>query len=195
MESSHTDFIPQLPVLLTNFSWIIGCWTSYGNLLSAQKPESGAFLTALPKDNLTRLSSEQFRVACRSRLCAPHFFIEPFHRCQFCHDHPLIGIRGEHFFVCKFGNQNHEKHNAIRDTIIKLCGSSGITTIKEPINLFLDTDSRIRPDIQICQPQLDSCDGRDILLDISITNPCVKSNIALKIHEVQLASANHIFNN
>ena len=44
------------------------------------------------------------------------------------------------------------------------------------------------------QPQLDSCDGRDILLDISITNPCVKSNIALKSSEVQLASANHTFN-
>ena len=110
--------------------------TGKANLLSVQRPESGAFLTALPKDDLTRLSSEQFRVACRSRLCAPHTYIEHFHRCQFCHDQPLIGSMGEHFFVCKFGNQSHEKHNAIRDTLIKLCASVGISTVKEPTSLY-----------------------------------------------------------
>ena len=171
--------------------------TKQSILRSTQRSESGAFLTALPKDELTRMNSEQFRVACRSRLCAPHPFIKPHDRCQFCHEYPTIGTTGEHFLTCKFGNQNHEKHNAIRDTIIKLCGSVGIATVKEPTGLFSDTDSQIRPDILVYHPNLDSkeCnDNRDILLDISITNPCVKSNIALKSHEVQLASANHTFN-
>ena len=40
----------------------------------------------------------------------------------------------------------------------------------------------------------DCRDDRDILLDISTTNPRVQSNIALKSHKVPLASATHAFN-
>ena len=100
--------------------------------------------------------------------------IQPFARCPECVDHPLIGQQGEHFHVCKFGPERHEKHKQFNNTFIQFVQAAGLNVKNEPNNCFPLSSTALRPDAQIFGVFDDP--KKVLLTDVSATHPCTQSN-------------------
>jgi hypothetical protein len=139
--------------------------------LSASGPHASAWLTAIPVDHLTRMSAEEFRLACRLRLgknpvddpealpitcpnCSSPLRADPWH--------PLSCIRWKKSAI-------YRRHNATIRPLQLKAGEFYGSCIPEPKGL---TNNNTKPDLLI------SFGGSPpIVVEESITHPLAKSYV------------------
>lgn len=108
-------------------------------LLAVSRPESGAWLQALPSPHIgTLLDADSLRVAVALRLgcdvCEPHI----------CICGTMVGADGHHALSCRRCTGRHPRHHALNDILQRALTSAGIPSVLEPPGLSR-TDGK-RPD-------------------------------------------------
>jgi hypothetical protein len=145
-----------------------GTASDRARLLSCQGKFSGAWLTALPMDSSTRISSFDYRLAMRLRLGLPPSDAMPA-RCA-CGD--LLKNDQIHFLSCNLLRRTciNFQHNRIVQTIHAWILRAGGTSLVEPTHLSLRDNSR--PDLRV------TLGDRNFLVDAVCCHPTAPTHVS-----------------
>jgi hypothetical protein len=156
-------------------------------IFSVRGPEASNWLTALPKQNSSQMSNDEFKTALCLRLGIPLPFIPNGTYCD-CRKHTLVDL--EHLNSCPKGKERIAKHNGGRDVIGMMCSHAGLRVVLEPRNCYPTQQGkplRVKPDIKLIG-ELTNADCKEILLEFSLTNPCRTALLKSKPPEPLLAA-------
>ena len=147
-------------------------------------PRSREYLNVVPCRDL-HMRSDQFSVIVKYQLGA-NVYEEDF-TCPACHQ--PAGANGDHALVCGVGNGRILRHNSIREVLISVAKSAGLSPVREPRFLIPGVDRR-PADLLICSwsPQgldslIDVCIGSSLRLDALSRNATDPGTVARMGHE------------
>ncbi|XP_063636072.1 coiled-coil domain-containing protein 18-like [Cydia splendana] len=137
-------------------------------LLAVARPESGAWLQALPSPQLgTLLDGDSLRVSVALRLgcdvCQPHL----------CICGSTVGADGHHALSCRRCVGRHPRHHALNDIVQRALRSAGVPSVLEPPGLSR-TDGK-RPD---CLTLVPWERGRCLVWDATCVSTFAASHIS-----------------
>ena len=153
----------QSPDKVARISWFDNQQDSDGNL----------WIEAIPKrhNNANKMSKKEFNAAMCFKYFLPQPSIATHCRCA-CGIFP--DAYGHHLAGgCRTGKDRHETHDSLNYLVRGIAQYAGIHTIAEPLHVFANVDEHtgMRPDaIMKNPPPLLSRNGRDVLIDVSVTS-------------------------
>ena len=155
---------------------------SRARLLSTSCRESGAWIQAVPTTQTLSLTSEEFRLGVLMRLGMPIPESRGLLTCPNSKCTSAVDSEGMHLLTCGMGPGRVRLHDRMVRAWNSLILSTGLRTCVEPRGLYQD---QRRPDIVIP----DFHDGRGMHLDLSLTHPCLPSNVSPASHTPGAAAA------
>ena len=153
----------QSPDKVARISWFEGQQDSDGNL----------WIEAIPKrhNHANKMSKKEFNAAMCLKYFLPQPSIAAHCRCA-CGIFP--DAYGHHLAGgCRTGKDRHETHDTLKYTLRGVAQYAGIHTIVEPLHVFANVDDHtgLRPDAILKDPPpLLSRNGREVLIDVSVTS-------------------------
>ena len=137
-------------------------------LLAAAAPGAGAWLQALPSQNLgLRLGDQEIRIAAGLRLGVP--LVRP-HPCV-CGS--LVDSLGHHGLSCRFSAGRHRRHALANDVILRAVRAVQVHAELEPTRLSRNDDKR--PDGATLDPW---CSGQYLVWDFTCPDTLAPSRIS-----------------
>jgi hypothetical protein len=156
------------PLHVAHFTDLIQSDPDYTALFAhLNHPQSGKFLTAVPKNTTTTFPPEDFRSALSHRLHLKLYTRPGEFKC-ICNGRPKVDMYGSHLFNCNKGNEVKIRHDAVVHTIADLIQQAGLYGVEEPKTSGLSGEAgeHIRPDITIFGSRLHQ--DSNVHLDVTI---------------------------